>query len=131
MPNDIDRTRLLELLDRELGRFERDHPRSRELFERAKGSLLAGVPMPWMSEWAGPYPVFVAEAQGHFVPHDLTLGAESDGIVQVLAGLAEGDQVVTSGQFLLDAESRLREAIQKHLAEGLAPPPAGHEGHAR
>jgi glutamate-1-semialdehyde 2,1-aminomutase len=64
MPNDIDRTRLRDLLDRELGRFERDHPRSRVLFERAKGSLLAGVPMPWMSEWAGPYPVFVAEAQG-------------------------------------------------------------------
>jgi len=64
MPNDIDRARLRDLLDRELGRFERDHPRSRVLFERAKGSLLAGVPMPWMSEWAGPYPVFVAEAQG-------------------------------------------------------------------
>ena len=64
MPTALDRTRLRDLLDRELDRFERDHPRSRELFERAKGSLLAGVPMPWMSEWAGPYPVFVAEAHG-------------------------------------------------------------------
>ena len=26
--------------------------------------MLAGVPMPWMTEWAGPYPVFVAEAEG-------------------------------------------------------------------
>ena len=49
---------------RELDRFEQDHPRSRELFEGAKANLLAGVPMPWMSEWAGPYPVFVAEAHG-------------------------------------------------------------------
>ena len=64
MPTTLDRTRLGDLLERELDRFEREHPRSRELFERAKGSLLAGVPMPWMSEWAGPYPVFVAEAHG-------------------------------------------------------------------
>jgi glutamate-1-semialdehyde 2,1-aminomutase len=60
----IDRARLADLTRRELERFERDHPRSRELFESARDTLLAGVPMPWMSEWAGPYPVFVAEAQG-------------------------------------------------------------------
>ncbi len=60
----VDRSRLRELMDREIVRFERDHPRSRELFERGKAHLLAGVPMPWMSEWAGPYPVFVAEARG-------------------------------------------------------------------
>jgi glutamate-1-semialdehyde 2,1-aminomutase len=51
-------------MDREVARFEAEHPRSRELFERGKANLLAGVPMPWMTEWAGPYPVFVAEASG-------------------------------------------------------------------
>ena len=64
MSTSIDRSRLDDLLERELQRFERDHPRSRELFERGRDTLLAGVPMPWMSEWAGPYPVFVAEAGG-------------------------------------------------------------------
>ena len=44
--------------------FAARHPRSRELFEDAKGSLLAGVPMPWMTEWAGPYPVFAERASG-------------------------------------------------------------------
>ena len=39
-------------------------PRSRKLFERARGSLLSGVPMHWMTEWAGAYPVFVEEARG-------------------------------------------------------------------
>ncbi len=34
------------------------------MFERAKDSLLAGVPMPWMTDWAGPYPVFVDSAEG-------------------------------------------------------------------
>jgi glutamate-1-semialdehyde 2,1-aminomutase len=60
----IDRARLRELSRREVARFESDHPGSRRLFERGKANLLAGVPMPWMSEWAGPYPVFVEEASG-------------------------------------------------------------------
>ena len=64
MENTVDRIRLGELMGRELALFEQDHPRSRELFERSKANLLAGVPMPWMTEWAGSFPVFVAEAQG-------------------------------------------------------------------
>jgi glutamate-1-semialdehyde 2,1-aminomutase len=67
----IDRARVTSLMRRELEAFERDHPRSRALFERGGANLLAGVPMPWMSEWAGSYPVFVAEAEGaHFVDVD-------------------------------------------------------------
>src|SRR5438876_4155669 len=53
-----------DLLSRELDRFEREHPRSRELASRAERSLLAGVPMPWMIRWAGGFPVFAAEAHG-------------------------------------------------------------------
>ncbi len=57
-------TAAVELLPRELERFERGHPRSRELARRAEESLQAGVPMPWMIRWAGGFPVFAAEAQG-------------------------------------------------------------------
>jgi len=64
MESTVDRARLGKLMARELERFEQDHPRSRELFERSKANLLAGVPMPWMTEWAGSFPVFVAEAHG-------------------------------------------------------------------
>ena len=60
----VDRARLSELVTRERERFTSSHPRSGELFEAGKRSMLAGVPMPWMMEWAGPYPVFVAEAEG-------------------------------------------------------------------
>jgi glutamate-1-semialdehyde 2,1-aminomutase len=52
------------LLRRELERFEREHPRSRELADEAKRSLLSGVPMPWMIRWPGGFPVFAAEAHG-------------------------------------------------------------------
>ena len=42
------RARAERLLERELERFERDHPHSRELATRAHASLLSGVPMQWM-----------------------------------------------------------------------------------
>jgi glutamate-1-semialdehyde 2,1-aminomutase len=53
-----------DLLDRELARFEREHPRSGELAKQAERSLLSGVPMPWMIRWAGGFPVFAADAEG-------------------------------------------------------------------
>jgi glutamate-1-semialdehyde 2,1-aminomutase len=62
--SEIDRTRLAELMETELEAFAERTPRSRELFEAGRGSLLAGVPMPWMTEWAGPHPVFVDRAEG-------------------------------------------------------------------
>ena len=40
------------------------HPRSRELYERARESLIGGVPMPWMMRWAGGHPVFAAHGAG-------------------------------------------------------------------
>jgi glutamate-1-semialdehyde 2,1-aminomutase len=52
------------LLERELERFEREHPRSGELSRRAASSLLAGVPMHWMVRWPGAYPVYATEANG-------------------------------------------------------------------
>ena len=60
----MDRERLGELLSAEQERFVERHPRSLELFEQGRRSLLAGVPMPWMTEWAGAFPVFVDEASG-------------------------------------------------------------------
>src|ERR687894_839708 len=62
MPSD--RARLAALLAREVDAFAGARPRSRELYERACGSLLGGVPMPWMMRWAGGFPVFAAEAAG-------------------------------------------------------------------
>ncbi|MCI0629680.1 MAG: efflux RND transporter periplasmic adaptor subunit, partial [Phycisphaerales bacterium] len=66
----------------------------------------------------------VAASGATFEPRRVTLGAAAnDGMVQVLSGLAPGEAVVTSGQFLLDSESRMKEAIQKHLSANLLQPP--------
>ncbi|HSC91568.1 MAG TPA: aspartate aminotransferase family protein [Gaiellaceae bacterium] len=57
-------TSLADLLEDERMQFERGHPRSRALAERARRSLLSGVPMHWMVRWPGGFPVFAAEARG-------------------------------------------------------------------
>ncbi|MGB8952019.1 MAG: efflux RND transporter periplasmic adaptor subunit [Candidatus Aminicenantales bacterium] len=61
--------------------------------------------------------VFVTKGDGKFEPREVKTGTESDdGFVQVISGLFDGEEVVVSGQFLLDSESRTREAIAKMRA---------------
>src|ERR1035437_3955139 len=58
--------------------------------------------------------VFLALEGGRFEPRTVMLGAQAENdTYQVLSGLNEGERIVTSGQFLLDSESQLRQAIQK------------------
>lgn len=60
--------------------------------------------------------VFVTRDNNKFTPRDVTLGLTLDqGLVQILTGVAPGETVVTSGQFLLDSESKLKEAVAKML----------------
>src|ERR1700741_4267716 len=67
----IERSRLQSLMQREQKRFVDERPKSKALFDRARKSLLAGVPMNWMVKWAGAFPPFVREAQGaHFFDVD-------------------------------------------------------------
>jgi len=60
----LDRGRLGALLADEERRFHEAHPRSLALFERARRSLLGGVPMHWMVRWAGGFPLFASGAEG-------------------------------------------------------------------
>ena len=69
---------------------------------------------------------FVALENGKFEPRVVTLGPRGENDqYEILSGLKEGERVVTSGQFLLDSESQLREAIQKMLNPNMpsSPPP--------
>ena len=60
--------------------------------------------------------VFISSGNGKFVPRDVILGPLLDNErVQILAGLTNGESVVISGQFLLDSESNLKEAVRKML----------------
>ncbi len=70
--------------------------------------------------------VFVALGGGKFEPREVTRGVATDGLVQILEGVKVGEKVVASGQFLIDSESSLREAVAKMMA--LAAPEAAGEG---
>ncbi len=60
--------------------------------------------------------VFVALPGGRFEPRQVRVGARSDSKAQVLEGLRDGDTVVTTGNFLLDSESRIRASIEGAVA---------------
>lgn len=61
--------------------------------------------------------VFVALGQGRFEPRQIRTGLQGDHrMTEVTEGLREGELVVTSGQFLIDSESQLQEALRKILA---------------
>jgi membrane fusion protein, copper/silver efflux system len=85
---------------------------------------------------------FVDRGKGKYQPRDIQVGVEGEGgAVEVLVGLEPGDVVVTSGQFLLDSESKLKEAVAKMMEPTKATPRAdsadsaslteAHVGHAQ
>lgn len=60
----------------------------------------------------------VGDKPGHFEPRRVRTGWTGEGgNVQILEGLAAGEEVVVSGQFLLDTESRLQEALRKFIGQ--------------
>ncbi len=55
--------------------------------------------------------VLVGKGEGRFEPRAVSLGSHGDGYVEVLEGVNEGETVVTSATFLIDAESNLKAAL--------------------
>ena len=102
----IDRARLTTLLEREVRAFTEAHPRSRELHDRAAKTLFGGVPMPWMSLWAGGFPVYAAAAEGARV-------TDVDGHEYV--DLCLGDTGAMPGH----APSAVAEAVSRQMERGI------------
>lgn len=57
-------SRISQLMSIEVNRFVQEHPKSQHEATRLKNSLVAGVPMPWMKRWAGPFPIIAERARG-------------------------------------------------------------------
>lgn len=76
--------------------------------------------------------VFIAHDGGYFEPRKVQLGAKLDNKVVVLAGLKKGERVVTSANFLVDSESKLKSAAggmgMPGMSHGGGAPPAGKSG---
>ena len=72
---------------------------------------------------------FVETQPGQFEPREVRIGARLADRYEVLSGLTPGEQVVVSGNFLLDSESKLKSALE--AAQPGAAPTDPHAGHAR
>lgn len=68
--------------------------------------------------------VLIDRGSGRFEPREVKLGRRGEGYVEIRDGLAEGDAVVTSATFLIDAESNLKAAIKGFAEAGAAQPSA-------
>ena len=62
--------------------------------------------------------VLINKGDGKFEPRDLKLGRRGGGYVEIIAGLSEGESVVTSANFLIDAESNLKAALKGFTKAG-------------
>ena len=69
--------------------------------------------------------VIIRRDAGTFEPRDVALGADLGDDIEIVQGLSEGEQVVASGQFLIDSEARLRSVLGS-----LAPAPLAASGSA-
>jgi Cu(I)/Ag(I) efflux system membrane fusion protein len=87
-----------------------------EIDTRAAGETTLAVPDSAVLDSGVRRVVFVERGQGRFQPRDVKLGARGDGHVAVLEGLKEGERVVVRANFLIDAESNLRAALQAFTA---------------
>lgn len=63
--------------------------------------------------------VFVAKADGYFEPREVKLGVKGQDVYEVLGGLSDGENVVTSANFLVDSESSLKAALSR-MTKGAA-----------
>lgn len=115
----IDRQRLAALRAQEEERFEATHPRSAELAAEASRSLLAGVPMPWMTRWPGSFPVFFTEAKG-------ARFTDVDGIEYV--DLCLGDTGSMTGHALAPVAAAVQERTRTGITTMLPSPDAAWVG---
>jgi membrane fusion protein, copper/silver efflux system len=110
---------MLENMTRSLKvRVQVDNPKSRLKLEMyvnvsldySLGTRLAVPEQAVMNTGTRTY-VFKVQEPGHFKPCDVRLGSKAGGYYEVLSGLSQGDEIVTSGNFLLDSESKLNAAL--------------------
>jgi Cu(I)/Ag(I) efflux system membrane fusion protein len=65
--------------------------------------------------------VFIDKGQGRLEPRDVKLGYRGSGYVEVREGISEGESVVVSANFLIDAESNLKSALRGFSGAGAQP----------
>jgi Cu(I)/Ag(I) efflux system membrane fusion protein len=93
-----------------------------EIVAPVDGATALAIPDSAVLDTGARQTVLVDRGDGRFEPRAVKLGARADGYAAVIEGLREGEKVVTGANFLIDAESNLRAALQGFTApEGKSP----------
>ncbi|RJQ85423.1 MAG: efflux RND transporter periplasmic adaptor subunit [Desulfobacteraceae bacterium] len=99
-------------------RFEFPNPKGRlkpEMFANVQIKIDLGirtaVPTSAVIETGSRKVVLVSKGEGYFEPRDIATGARAEGYYEVIEGLRPDETVVTSANFLIDSESKLKEAV--------------------
>ena len=83
------------------------------------GAVLA-VPESAVLDTGSKKAVFIDRGEGRFEPKEVQTGVRGDGYIEILDGLSDGDRVVISANFLIDAESNLNAALKGFSDAGAA-----------
>lgn len=81
------------------------------LAQAVQGEPVMAIPREALIQTGSSNTVLLAQGDGHFIPKEVSAGREFGEWVEIRQGLAAGDRVVTSGQFLIDSEASLRSAL--------------------
>ena len=88
-----------------------------EIFAKPKKKVLT-IPREALITTGDENRVIISMGDGKFIPMKVKVGMRTDRGVEILNGLAEGDNVVTSSQFLIDSESSLKASLAKMAGGG-------------
>jgi Cu(I)/Ag(I) efflux system membrane fusion protein len=80
--------------------------------ERGAGKPVVAVPNSAVIDTGTRQVVILARGEGRFEPREVKIGAQGGGFTEIREGVTSGDQVVTAANFLIDAESNLKAALQ-------------------
>jgi Cu(I)/Ag(I) efflux system membrane fusion protein len=86
------------------------------------------VPDSSVLDTGGRQVVLVDKGEGRYEPREVKLGRRGGGYIEVREGLMEGDAVVTSANFLIDAESNLKAALNGLAEAGASQPDNSSHG---
>lgn len=89
--------------------------------EAGVGNQVVAVPESSVIDTGERQIVFLDKGEGKFEPVDVTIGVRGEDVVEITKGVAAGDRVVVSANFLLDAESNLNTALSAMETDGGRP----------
>ena len=89
--------------------------------EAGAGDPVVAVPNSSVIDTGDRQLVFIDKGEGRFEPMNVALGVRGEDMTEITKGIAAGDRVVVSANFLLDAESNLNAALSALTADEVKP----------